>query len=98
MEKSTPHCRLAVVRSLVKLGRVRATATATAHAYAMHIGLKEMIAVLEALVPADFHKSMTTRLDHRVWQDVYRPMTKFGRLYVKLTVVDEVLIVSFKEA
>ena len=27
-----------------------------------------------ALGPADFYKkSMTTRADHQVWQDVYRP-------------------------
>jgi motility quorum-sensing regulator/GCU-specific mRNA interferase toxin len=39
---------------------------------------------------------MTTYGDHRVWQDVYRPATPHGALYVKLTVTDEVLVVSFK--
>src|ERR1035437_3242589 len=42
-------------------------------------------------------KSMTTHADHRVWQDVYRPKTPAGEVYVKLTVIDDVLIVSFKE-
>lgn len=42
-------------------------------------------------------RSMTTHAYHRIWQDVYRPHTEFGRLYVKLTVTDDVLIVSFKE-
>lgn len=98
MEKSTPHCRLVVVRSLLALGRIQASRTAMAHAKAMGMDFEDMIAVVEALRPADFHKSMTTRIDHRVWQDVYRPVTGFGRLYVKLTVIDEVLIVSFKEA
>jgi motility quorum-sensing regulator/GCU-specific mRNA interferase toxin len=32
-----------------------------------------------------------------VWQDVYRPMTVAGGVYLKLTVIDDVLIVSFKE-
>jgi hypothetical protein len=32
-----------------------------------------------------------------VWQDVYRPMPPFGDVYLKLTVIDDVLIVSFKE-
>jgi motility quorum-sensing regulator/GCU-specific mRNA interferase toxin len=32
-----------------------------------------------------------------VWQDVYRPSTKTGDVYLKLTVIDDVLIVSFKE-
>jgi len=40
---------------------------------------------------------MTTHADHRVWQDVYRPDTKAGSVYLKLTVVEAVLIVSFKE-
>ena len=49
------------------------------------------------LSPSDFFKSMTTRADHRIWQDVYRPMTRAGRVYLKLTVLDDLLVVSFKE-
>jgi motility quorum-sensing regulator/GCU-specific mRNA interferase toxin len=41
---------------------------------------------------------MTTHSDHRIWQDVYRTTTSTGfAVYLKLTVVDGVLIVSFKE-
>jgi motility quorum-sensing regulator/GCU-specific mRNA interferase toxin len=40
---------------------------------------------------------MTTHADHRIWQDVYRPKTPAGEVYLKLTVIDDVLIVSFKE-
>jgi len=50
-----------------------------------------------ALTPKDFYKSMTTHSDRRIWQDVYRPATGSGEVYLKLTVVDEVLVVSFKE-
>lgn len=32
-----------------------------------------------------------------VTQDVYRPMTSAGEVYPKLTVIDDVPIVSFKE-
>jgi len=49
------------------------------------------------LKAADFYKSMTTYADYTVWQDVYRPHTRSGDLYLKLTVIDDVLIVSFKE-
>lgn len=49
------------------------------------------------MTPADFYKSMTTYGDHGVWQDVYLPRTQVGRVYLKLTVADDVLIVSFKE-
>ncbi|MFA5372330.1 MAG: type II toxin-antitoxin system MqsR family toxin [Sideroxydans sp.] len=50
-----------------------------------------------ALTPADFHKSMTTLADHTIWQDVYRAGTQAGDIYLKLTVIDDVLIVSCKE-
>jgi motility quorum-sensing regulator/GCU-specific mRNA interferase toxin len=40
---------------------------------------------------------MTTHADHQVWQDVYRHITDAGEVYLKLTVIDDVLIVSFKE-
>jgi motility quorum-sensing regulator/GCU-specific mRNA interferase toxin len=56
-----------------------------------------MLAVILALTPADFYKSMTTHHDHTIWQDVYRPTTAVGDVYLKLTVVDDVLVVSFKE-
>lgn len=56
-----------------------------------------IIGVVLALETKDFYKSMTTYGDHRIWQDVYRPLTPVGRVYLKLTVIDEVVVVSFKE-
>lgn len=56
-----------------------------------------MVGVVMALTSRDFDKSMTTHADHRIWQDVYRPVTEVGEVYLKLTVIDDVLIVSFKE-
>ncbi|KKB60932.1 hypothetical protein WM40_26250 [Robbsia andropogonis] len=51
--------------------------------------------VVKALVERG--KVRTTHADHTVWQDVYRPSTHAGDVYLKLTVIDDVLIVSFKE-
>jgi motility quorum-sensing regulator/GCU-specific mRNA interferase toxin len=59
--------------------------------------LGDMLAVVMSLTSADFYKSMTTLADHAIWQDVYRPNTRAGGVYLKLTVIDDVLIVSFKE-
>ena len=56
------------------------------------------MAVVMSLTFANFYKSMTTHADHRIWQDVYRTTTASSiDVYLKLTVVDDVLIVSFKE-
>jgi motility quorum-sensing regulator/GCU-specific mRNA interferase toxin len=97
MEKRTPHCRLAVVRDLVAAGKVRTTVSALAGGAALGFGFEEILGVVAALTPRDFYKSMTTHADHRVWQDVYRPTTPAGEVYLKLTVLEDVLIVSFKE-
>jgi motility quorum-sensing regulator/GCU-specific mRNA interferase toxin len=88
---------LAVVKAMVGAGQVRTTRGAREGAVALGLDYEGMLSVLTALTTADFYKSMTTHADHRVWQDVYRPMTPVGEVYLKLTVVDDVLIVSFKE-
>ncbi len=97
MEKRKPHCPLSVVHRLVDEGHVRATMTALGGAAAMDLAFDDMLDVIRALTIGDFHKSMTTHADHRIWQDVYRPSTPAGDVYLKLTVIDDVLIVSFKE-
>jgi len=66
-----------------------------------------------ALTTADFYKSMTTYADHQTWlrlrsangkrktrkQNSPLPerSRRAGEVYLKLNVIDDVLIVSFKE-
>ena len=97
MEKRLPHCPLSRVKALVRDGRFRSTFSALAGAASLGIDLQGILDVVLALKMTDFYKSMTTQADHRVWQDVYRPSTAAGEVYLKLTVLDDVLIVSFKE-
>ena len=97
MEKRTPHCKLSVVKALIEAGKVKTTHAARVGATALGFDYSGMLAVVLALTPADFYKSMTTHVDHTIWQDVYRPSTAVGDIYLKMTVIDDVLIVSFKE-
>ena len=99
MEKGTSHCKLSVVKALVEAGKVKATASAFAGARDLGINdLAGMCCVVMTLTPTNFYKSMTTHADHRIWQDVYQTKTSSGaEVYLKLTVIDDVLIVSFKE-
>ncbi|MDO9213378.1 MAG: type II toxin-antitoxin system MqsR family toxin [Methylococcales bacterium] len=97
MEKQTPHCKLSVIKAMIEAGDVRTTKAAREGGTALGFDFDSMIAVIMALTPADFYKSMTTHANHRIWQDVYRPTTPVGEIYLKLTVIDDVLIVSFKE-
>lgn len=97
MEKRTPHCPLERVRMLLSEGRVRTSRTASENAAALGFHAYEIVDLVSKLTVSDFYKSITTYGDHRVWQDVYRPWTAKGRLYIKLVSIDDVLIVSFKE-
>jgi motility quorum-sensing regulator/GCU-specific mRNA interferase toxin len=98
VEKKTPHCKLSVVHAMVRAGKLRATLSATRNAAAVGVfGIRAMGKVILSLTKRDFYKSMTTHTDHKVWQDVYHGRFNGTRLYVKLTVVEDVLIVSFKE-
>lgn len=97
MEKRTPHCSLPEIKVLIEAGRVSTTWSALAGGAALGLGYEGIVSVVMALTAKDFYKSMTTHADHRIWQDVYRPKTHVGEVYLKLTVLDDVLVVSFKE-
>ena len=97
MEKGVPHCKLPAVKALVHAGKVRSTFTALSGGAALGFDFNGIVEVVMALTPKDFRKSMTTYADHKIWQDVYCPVTRAGEVYLKLTAIDDVLVVSFKE-
>jgi motility quorum-sensing regulator / GCU-specific mRNA interferase toxin len=76
--------------------------TFTAKQGADELGMDDaaVVAVIQALKASDFDRSMTSKADHRVWQDVYRPRVKRRELYVKFTLDSQgaLLLISFKEA
>lgn len=97
MEKRKVHYPLASVRRLIGEGRVAFTMTAVAGGAAMGFAADEMLGVVSNLTERDLHKSITSHADHRVWHDVYHAATRRGVVYLKLTIVRDLLIVSFKE-
>lgn len=97
MEKRKAHYPLADVKRLVEERRASFTKTALEDGTAMGFDAEEMLQIVAKLKAKDLHKSMTTHSDHKVWQDVYHADTDRGVAYVKLTVVEDLLIVSFKE-
>ena len=54
MEKSAPHCKLTVVKSLLQAGNFRVTRSARTGAEAMGIDFQGMLAVISALQASDF--------------------------------------------
>ena len=99
MEKGVPHRKLSVVKALIEADKVSATASAFSGARDLGINdLAGMCTVVMSLTSSQFYKSMTTHADNHIWQDVYHASITSGiDVYIKLTVIDDVLIVSFKE-
>ena len=98
MEKSTPSYPLAEIQAQMQsVPDMNLTLVARTGIREAGMAQLDALAVVQALTRKDFYKSMTTHADHTIWQDVYRPTTPYGSLYIKLTVIDDVLIVSFKE-
>jgi motility quorum-sensing regulator/GCU-specific mRNA interferase toxin len=97
LEKRKAHYPLATVKRLIAEDRVSFTMTALAGGAAMGFASEEMLKVVTDLKARDLYKSMTSQADHRVWHDVYHADTERGLVYLKLTVVEDLLIISFKE-
>ena len=97
MEKKSPHYNLSIITEMIDAGKVRSTVSALSGGAALGFDFAGMVEVVMALTADDFYKSMTTYADNKIWQDVYRPNTSAGDVYIKLTVIEDVLIVSFKE-
>ena len=97
MEKRKCHYPLTTVKGLIGEGRVGFTVTAITGGTAMGFAADEMLEVVSNLTVKNLYKSMTSHADHKVWHDVYHVDTDRGLVYLKLTIVGDLLIISFKE-
>ena len=100
MEKKKPHYLLSEVQCVVKGRGVNIfTATALTGAAALGLSSEQAVAVVLGLKQKDFHKSMTTSADHKIWQDVYHAALKPGLVaYIKVTLRENgTVVIQFKE-
>ncbi len=99
MEKRKPHYALSRVKALIQEGRYRVTRTAFTCATRDfgYVETSQLADSVRGLEGKDFHKSMTTLLDSKLWQDVYRPRIEGMPAYVKIQIVDDTtVVISFK--
>ncbi len=74
MEKSTPHCKLTVVKTYIQAGKVRVTRAARLGATELGFELSDMLAVVMALKTVDFYKSMSCEYEMPcVWRGATDP-------------------------
>ena len=60
---------------------------------------QDIVGIIQTMIRGHFYKSMTSHIDHRLWQDVYHVPSDAGALYVKFTAdaVTDFRVLSFKE-
>ena len=99
MEKRKAHYPLTRIKTLISEGRYRITATAIKCAFEdFSLLAEEMADWVLLLEPSDLYKSMTSRYDSTLWQDVYHKKILTNMAYIKLQIQDdETVIISFKE-
>lgn len=100
MEKQRPTYDLDAIKTA--LGSIETLAmTSTALRDALRLGFDRagVAETIQGIERRMFYKSMTTFVDHRVWQDVYHVPVRGLVLYVKFQadVVTEFTVMSFKE-
>jgi motility quorum-sensing regulator/GCU-specific mRNA interferase toxin len=101
MEKLKPHFKLATIKAaFADTSRLNRSFVSRQGADDLEMDDDAVAAVIHALRNSDFEKSMTSSIDHRVWQDVYKPTVGKRALYVKFTLdaQQELFLISFKQA
>ena len=75
------------------------TVTAAKDAAKIGFDMNGIRAVVRSMKKEHFYKSMMSKFNHKVWQDVYHVPYKEFYFYVKFTkdVVSEFTLLSFKE-
>ena len=101
MEKRKPHYALMDIKAAF-CDPDRLNRTFTSKRDAIDLGMNDaaVVGVIQALTVSDFDKSMTSFANHRIWQDVYRPIIDDRTIYLKFTLDAQqaFLLISFKEA
>ena len=98
MEKRRPHYVLtSILAQMESVELMNCTQSALDGIREAGMTKAEAFAVVQALSPAKFYKSMTTHKNYRIWQDVYHAEWHDKKLYVKFQQAGEFFIVSFKE-
>lgn len=101
MDKRKPTYDLAEIKAVMGAARTLAmTTSALQDAAALGFDRQAVSLVVASIERKMFLKSMTTKADHKVWQDVYHVPADDGLvLYVKFqsNVVTAFTVVSFKE-
>ncbi len=97
MEKRVAHYSLDLIRILISKENYRITGSAFRDAISLGFDEDDILEIVSKLSPKELYKSMTTHYDFKVWQDVYYIDMHKLKLYIKLQINDDAIVISFKE-
>jgi len=99
MEKLKAHYPLLKVKQLIRQDRYRITATARRTAYnELSVDEIDIIQCVLSLDNSNLYKSMISKYDSSLWQDVYHVHINGKIAYMKIQIADNnTIIISFKE-
>ena len=99
MEKRKPHYDLASIKAtFATVDALRMTRTAHDCALALGLLLQDVVDLIQEITREQFYKSMTSKANVALWQDVYHVPWGDTVLYVKFTTDAEgYLVISLKE-
>jgi len=84
-ESSRPACGLVIVQRAFSEGRFQVTTRVSTHLDRRGWSRSTIGSCVASLTPADFHKSQRHVTRPRAWLDIYKPVFRGERLYVKFT-------------
>lgn len=89
----------AIKVAVAKLGAAAFTVSALEGGFAMGLTSVDMLAVVQSVTSNHFYKTMASKQNPGVWQDVYRVPASGGMAYVKFTLAatNPKVVISFKE-
>ena len=99
--KKLPHYALNELKELIRDEDARYIPDSTLEeATEIDFSLTEIIDTVQSLESSDFYKTMPAKKFQNSWQDVYKPIRKGMKLYVKLnkSFNGKCVVISFKKA
>lgn len=99
-EKLRPHYDLKEIQAQMQTVKaMRLTGSATTGILDLEMEPTDALAVVASLAVKDhFYKSMPTRRNHKVWQDVYHATWGNKELYIKFQLDEKgYFVISFKD-
>jgi len=97
MKKPSATYSLESIKKLIREGQSIITTSALMGAAELEFIDEDIHSAILLLSDEDFYKTMASKKRKSTYQDVYRKEYKNVLLYIKLQIVEQAIVISFKE-